>query len=377
MSDDGKAATPIMRFSKKRASLLSATRALLATLTKNTPQTELLQTSIEALAKLIEVKYGAIGLFDEAGNMIQFVYTGISGEEAKGIPHPPKGSGLLGAVIQKNAVIRLDNMADDPRSKGFPAGHPPMTSLLAIPISNLDRVYGRIYLCDKFDQSAFSYEDEELTLNFGNALSLILDNTRKMDELNQEQSLLVHTALHDALTNLPNRVLLCDRIEQAMNHANRYQTQVAILYCDLDGFKSINDTLGHQAGDQVLKTMAGRFTVCVRGDDTVARVGGDEFVFVLSVVESAEHAGTVAQKILNAMAQRVSVNGQEIALSGSIGIAIYPRDGEEMSHLVKSADTAMYQAKRHGKNNYQFFAKELPAECAMSAGLFDSLIAAE
>jgi GAF domain-containing protein len=244
-----------MKPSKRRAKLLDATRTLLATLAKTAPETDLLQAGIEALAKLIEVKYGAISLLDEAGNILQFVYAGISGEDAKGMMHPPKGSGLLGAVIQKNAVIRLDNMADDPRSEGFPSGHPEMSSLLAVPISNLDHVYGRIYLCDKFDKSAFSDEDEKLALSFANAISLILDNARKINELKNEQSHLLHTAFHDPLTKLPNRVLLCDRIGQAMSHGSRNQTQVAILFCDLDGFKGINDTLGHHAGDHVLKTM--------------------------------------------------------------------------------------------------------------------------
>lgn len=346
------------------AKLLGATRTLLATLAKTVPETDLLQAGIEALAKLIEVQYGAISLLDESGNLLQFVHTGLSAEQAKSMGHAPMGRGLLGAIIQKNAVIRLDHMADDPRSEGFPSGHPPMASLLAVPISNPDWVYGRIYLCDKFDKSAFSDEDEELALNFANALALILDNARKMDELKKEQSQLVHTALHDALTNLPNRILLCDRIGQAMSYAHRNQTQIAILFCDLDGFKGINDSLGHQAGDQILKAMAGRFTHCLRGDDTVARVGGDEFVFVLSVVDSVEHAGIVAQKILDAIAQRISVDGHELSLSGSIGIAIYPIDGAETEHLVKNADTAMYKAKRRGKNNYQFFAKALLAECA-------------
>ena len=353
-----------MKRSKKRDKLLDATRTLLATLTRTANDTDLLQAGIEALAKLIQVKYGAIGVLDEAGHLAQFVYTGISTENVRKMAHPPGGGGLLGAVIRENTVLRLDNMADDQRSKGFPEHHPEMTSLLAVPISNLDRVYGRIYLCDKFDKTPFSDADEELASNFANALSLILDSARRMDELKKEQCQLIHAAFHDPLTNLPNRVLLRDRISQIMSHANRNQTQVAVMFCDLDGFKGVNDTLGHQAGDHILKTMAGRFTQCVRGNDTVARIGGDEFVFVLSVVESVEHAGTVAQKILNAISQQIFFGEHEIELSGSIGIALYPIDGEEAEHLVKNADIAMYQAKRRGKNNYQFFAEEPFAECA-------------
>lgn len=356
---------------------MGATRTLLATLAQTAPETELLQASIEALANLLQVKYGAIGMLDEQGNLTQFVYSGMSKEEAGRLTHPPKGSGLLGAVIRENSILRMDNMAHDPRNKGFPSGHPSMTSLLAVPVSHLDRVYGRIYLCDKFDKSSFSDEDEELALNFASALSLILDNAHKMELLKQEQSLLIHSACHDPLTNLPNRLLLCDRIGQAMSHAHRNQTLLAILYCDLDGFKAINDTLGHHTGDQVLKAMGERFVHCMRGDDTVARVGGDEFVFVLSEVESVEHAATVAQKILDAIAQSLSVDSHEVILSGSIGIAIYPLDGGAVEHLIKSADTAMYKAKECGKNNFQFFKQKILAECTEQAGVFEQTYEAE
>jgi diguanylate cyclase (GGDEF)-like protein len=129
---------------------------------------------------------------------------------------------------------------------------------------------------------------------------------------------------------------------------------MAVMYCDLDGFKAVNDRLGHHAGDQVLKVMGERFASCMREEDTVARVGGDEFVFVLSEVASVEHAATVARKILDAIGQWLSVEGQEVMLSGSIGIAIYPFDGDGVEHLIKSADIAMYKAKGCGKNNFQF-----------------------
>lgn len=344
-----------MKHAKKRAKLLGATRALLATLAQTAPETELLQASIEALTDLLQVKYGAIGVLDEQGNLTQFVHTGMSAEVAARLKHPPEGRGLLGVVIREKAALRLDNMADDPRSEGFPPNHPKMTSLLAVPISNLDRVYGRIYLCDKLDKTAFSDDDEELALSLANAISLIMDNARKMDELKHEKSLLIYAAFHDPLTKLPNRALFCDRMVQALSRANRNQTQVAILFCDLDGFKPINDTMGHQAGDHVLKTMGERFTNCIREHDTVARVGGDEFVFVLSEMESVEHSATVAQKILNTISQPIPFDGHEIMLFGSIGIAIYPLDGEETEGLMKNADIAMYQAKRLGKNNYQYY----------------------
>ncbi len=333
---------------------MGATRTLLATLAQTVPETDLLQASIEALADLLQVKYGAIGMLDEQGNLTQFVHAGMTREAAGQITRLPEGSGLLGEVIRENGVLRMDDMAQDPRSTGFPFGHPSMTSLLAVPVSKRGRVYGRVYLCDKYDNSAFSDEDEELALNFASALSLLLDNAHRMEQLRRQQSLLLHSAFHDPLTNLPNRALLCDRIGQVMRHANRSRTQMAVMYCDLDGFKAVNDRLGHHAGDQVLKVMGERFAGCMREEDTVARVGGDEFVFVLPEIESVEHAATVARKILDATSQGLFVDGHEVMLSGSIGIAIYPFDGDGVEHLIKSADIAMYKAKACGKNNFQF-----------------------
>lgn len=345
-----------MSYAKKRARLLDAIRALLTTLSHTTPENTLLQDSIEALMELIQVKYGAIGVLDEQGALIQFVHSGMSAEQIQGMSMPtPKGTGLLGIVIEKNIVLRLDNLSEDPRSGGFPANHPHMTSLLALPIANHDSVYGRIYLCDKLNQTPFNDEDEELAVSLANAIALIVGNARKMEALQKSQIHLVHSAFHDPLTKLPNRALLCDRMVQAINHANRNQTQVAILYCDLDGFKTINDTLGHEAGDHVLKTMGERFASCVRGNDTVARVGGDEFIFVLTEVESVENTSAVANKILETISMPISFLNQDIRLFGSIGIAIYPLDGEETDSLVKNADRAMYIAKKRGKNNYQFF----------------------
>lgn len=346
-----------MKYSAKRNQLLNITRSLLAMLTKSTIETDLLQSGIGALAELIQVKYGAIGLLDEKGNLIHFVHTGMSEEEVQRIGHLPEGRGLLGAVIRENAVLRLDNMTDDPRSAGFPPNHPQMKTLLAVPISNQGRAYGRVYLCDRLDGAPFSKEDEELTVSFASALSLVLDNARKVEELGKSQSLAA--ALHDVLTGLPNLALLYERAGQILSHANRSKHQVAVLFCGLDGFRAVNESFGHEAGNHVLKTMAKRFLDSIREEDTVARVGGDEFVFVLPDIGSVVHIELVAQKILDAIAGQIAIDDNIVTLSGSIGIAVYPNDGDTTESLVKNADIAMYKAKELGRNNYQFFSEAL------------------
>lgn len=169
------------------------------------------------------------------------------------------------------------------------------------------------------------------------------------------QSRIEHLAHHDPLTGLPNRTLLRDRFRQTRAHANRQKSMVGMLYLDLDHFKNINDTLGHPAGDQLLLEAAQRLHECVRDNDTVSRIGGDEFVVLLSDVNSPDNMAEVSQKVLIALAKTFDIQQNSYNLSCSIGISIYPNDGDDFDSLLQKADTALYQAKNSGRNNYQFF----------------------
>ena len=166
---------------------------------------------------------------------------------------------------------------------------------------------------------------------------------------------ITHTAEHDFLTGLPNRMLLNDRIGQAIAVAQRHQNKVAVLFLDLDGFKQINDSLGHPIGDKLLQSVANRLVACVRGSDTVSRQGGDEFVALLSEVRQPQDAAITAGKMLRAVAEAHSIGRHELRITTSIGVSIYPEDGRDAETLVKNADTAMYEAKEHGRQCYRFF----------------------
>ncbi|MBW7902164.1 MAG: EAL domain-containing protein [Rhodocyclaceae bacterium] len=168
-----------------------------------------------------------------------------------------------------------------------------------------------------------------------------------------------HLAHHDALTDLPNRFSLQERLGQAMGFARRSQKTLALMLIDLDNFKVINDTLGHQTGDKLLVQVAQRLTQSVRGSDIVARLGGDEFVVVLPDVDTPADAAHVAEKILKAVAQPYPIDGHSLRTSPSIGICLYPDDAQESDDLMKKADVAMYHAKAQGRGNYQFFTTEL------------------
>ncbi len=170
---------------------------------------------------------------------------------------------------------------------------------------------------------------------------------------------IIQMATHDALTGLPNRHLLQDRIEQTLMHDTRHQRQMAVLFIDLDHFKIINDSLGHDIGDLLLKAVAERLLACVRNEDTVARQGGDEFIVVLNSIAESLDAAKVAQKILDSMTQPYHIHKNELHIGGSIGIAVFPDDGANAETLLKNSDVAMYYAKENGRNNYQFFTHEL------------------
>ncbi|KJS00853.1 MAG: diguanylate cyclase [Desulfobulbaceae bacterium BRH_c16a] len=164
-----------------------------------------------------------------------------------------------------------------------------------------------------------------------------------------------HLAQHDFLTNLPNRMLLNDRIEQAIILAQRNSTHLALLFLDLDNFKHINDSLGHVIGDKLLQSVAQTLSACVRGSDTVSRQGGDEFVILVSASKHVEDAALTAMKVLAALTVPHLIARHELHVTTSIGISIYPEDGLDAETLIKNADTAMYHAKEKGRNNYQFF----------------------
>jgi diguanylate cyclase (GGDEF)-like protein len=170
-----------------------------------------------------------------------------------------------------------------------------------------------------------------------------------------------YLAYHDGLTGLPNRSLFSKLLGQSINEAQRYDRQLAVAFLDLDRFKQINDTLGHDAGDQLLREVANRLKGCVRGSDSVARLGGDEFVALLLNLDDPKYAASVAQKIMAVIARPFTLNGREFRVTASIGISAYPQDGLDEQTLTKNADIAMYQAKAEGKNNFQFYSAALNA----------------
>jgi diguanylate cyclase (GGDEF)-like protein/PAS domain S-box-containing protein len=201
------------------------------------------------------------------------------------------------------------------------------------------------------DDATFPQEISLTAIEGGGVVCVVRDIT----ERTYAEEQIKHLAYHDALTGLPNRLLFKDRLTVALSHAQRDHSRIAVLFLDLDRFKVINDSLGHNIGDQLLQAVAARVQSCVRESDTVARLGGDEFTLMIPNLQRSEDAAPVAQKILEAVRYPFHIEGREFFITTSIGISLYPEDGTDAETLIKNADTAMYQAKEQGRDNYQLF----------------------
>ncbi|HHD72369.1 MAG TPA: diguanylate cyclase [Epsilonproteobacteria bacterium] len=176
-------------------------------------------------------------------------------------------------------------------------------------------------------------------------------------KLKKQKAVFEHLAHHDTLTGLPNRVLFRDRLEHAIDIAKRDSTKLTVLFMDLDHFKEINDSLGHQLGDEVLQITAERLQKVLRGSDSIARLGGDEFTVLIEDINKGTEIETIAQKLIQAVKESITVQNHKLYLTASIGISIYPHDGEDAETLLKNADAAMYSAKQNGRNTYHYFCK--------------------
>ena len=197
----------------------------------------------------------------------------------------------------------------------------------------------------------------------------VVDITER--KMHEEQ--IRHQATHDALTGLPNRNLLSDRLQQAILHAQRNGNIAAVAFIDLDQFKLINDSLGHQVGDDLLQTVAERLKSCMRAADTVARQGGDEFVIVLGDQKSTETIADTIRRLIDIVARPWAINGLELHVTCSVGISIYPADGNDAETLLRNADSAMYKAKELGRNRYEYFAAEMNRHASERLEVLNSL----
>lgn len=261
------------------------------------------------------------------------------------------------SVLDTQRTLHLQEERDRADGAPRPVGGRPYSAQLVVPLRTRDLVFGVLALYgaqrDAFDPFTMQWVE---TLARHVTIILSLATVRK-----ETAARIFHLAHHDPLTDLPNRILFADRLKQALARAKRYGRGVGVLFIDLDHFKSINDSLGHETGDALLKIVADRLVRCVRSTDTIARLSGDEFAMVLPDLAQGQDAGHVAQKVLDAVGQPATVGDQTIPIAASVGIALCPFDATDPDVLLAQADRAMYRAKEKGGHCYQFVSEEMNA----------------
>jgi len=210
-----------------------------------------------------------------------------------------------------------------------------------------------------FDIVATAIKNSDGTKSKMEVIRNVTDKKNAQKYLLQQKEKLAHLAHHDPLTGLPNRLLFNDRLEKSIEKSKRNNKKIALLFIDLDHFKEINDSLGHNIGDEVLKIITQRLNDIIRKEDTLARFGGDEFTIILEELTQGQNASLLAQKIINSLAKTLTIENNSLYVTSSIGISIYPDDGINSQDLLKYADSAMYKAKSEGRNNFQFYSAEM------------------
>lgn len=289
----------------------------------------------------------------------------------------------LDAIAQPHAdtVTRgprlLPQVLDDPEARAaFTAAGPIPTATLSVPVVVAGRTAAYLQLDAFGDADPFGDEALELGRLLGDLAGALVQRLTLERDLEEERAKLAHLAHHDALTGLPNRVLLADRLGQALARDARDGRATALMVVDLDGFKSVNDTFGHAAGDELLAALGQRLAHTLRGEDTIARLGGDEFAVVAAGLTHPADAGAVARKVLDSLQEPIAVGGREVRMGASLGVAVAPDDGRDAAVLLANADLAMYRSKHGGRGALTFFTADLDARMRERAQLTVELRAA-
>ncbi|WP_426528659.1 sensor domain-containing phosphodiesterase [Bradyrhizobium sp. McL0615] len=275
----------------------------------------------------------------------------------------PEGHGLSGGAIRSQQACIVNDYLADSSVKAFHdrARRDGANSGGAFPLFAQGRVVG-VMIFISLEKETFTPEFAELLQRLVDNVSFALENFDRVDEKAKADERIEYLASHDSLTHLPNREMFNGLLRRAIDAAARYQRQFALLFIDLDRFKVINDSLGHDAGDMLLVEIGGRLRRALRSSDVVARLGGDEFVVILEETAERPEVERIAGELLSVLSQPLQLSGHECHTTASIGIAMYPSDGTDMQTLTKNADMAMYLAKEDGKNGFRFFTKEFKTQ---------------
>jgi diguanylate cyclase (GGDEF)-like protein len=312
---------------------------------------DVLHAIVEGAAELLGDQTVALRLIDRSDptRMIIVASHGIPGDVLERNREGTVGEGAGGRAIAEERLVVIESYARDPHKIDEWATYG-VKSAMGAPVRENGKVVGSLVVARESENRAYTVAEREILVAFAKHASLALSDARTVHDA-------VHQALHDPLTGLPNRTLLLDRLGQAQVRAESAGSQVAVLFCDLDSFKTVNDSLGHVAGDELLIAVGARLLGCVRPGDTAARFGGDEFAVLIEDIDGVD-VHKLAERILAALEEPFMVRGKEVFLSGSIGIAM---GGGSDADLLRDADLAMYRAKRGGSGRHETFAPHMHA----------------
>jgi diguanylate cyclase (GGDEF)-like protein len=364
---DDKAKTEIQkeRLTRMLAALSSTNEAII----RATSRAELFELVCEAAASGGKFTLTSIALTKPDSDYLDVVAadgpTALSARLAKislNEAHP-EGRGLCGQAIRSQRACIMNDYLADPCADAFhhTARLDGTNSGAAFPLFTQGRVVGTMAFMS-LEKDTFTPEFAELLQRLVDNVSFALENFDRADEKTRADERIEYLASHDSLTNLPNREMFNGMLRRAIDAAARHRRQFAVLFIDLDRFKVINDSLGHEAGDMLLVEIGGRLRRALRSSDVIARLGGDEFVVILEETAERPEVERIAGELLSVLSQPLQLSGHECHTTASIGIAMYPSDGTDMQTLTKNADMAMYLAKEDGKNGFRFFTKEIKTQ---------------
>jgi diguanylate cyclase (GGDEF)-like protein len=349
--------------------MLAALSATNEAIVRASSRSELFELVCEATAKGGKFTSTSIGLVRADRDYLDFVAAaGPTADSARKVRASVnaahrEGQGLSGTAIRSRQACIINDYLTDARGPAFHAiaRSGSTQSGAGFPLFARGQVVGVMVFISP-EKRTFTPEFAELLQRLTDNVSFALENFDRADEKTRADERIEYLASHDSLTSLPNREMFNGLLRRAIDAAERYQRQFAVLFIDLDRFKVINDSLGHDAGDTLLVEIGGRLRRALRSSDVVARLGGDEFVVILEETAERDEVERVAGELLSVLSQPLQLGGHECHTTASIGIAMYPSDGSDMQMLTKNADMAMYLAKEDGKNGFRFFTKEIKAQ---------------
>ncbi len=354
---------------ERLARMLAALSATNEAIIRATSRQELFGLVCEAVAHGGKFTSTTVGLVNSDSDLLNIVaVAGLTSETTRTVTlstnaERPEGRGLTGTAFRSRQPCVSNDYMADPRGSAFHARvrSDGAKSGAAFPLLVRGQAVG-VMLIMSAEKDNFTAEFTELLRRLVDNVSFALENFDRADEKTRADERIEYLASHDSLTNLPNREMFNGLLRHTIEVARRHQRRFAVLFIDLDRFKVINDSLGHDAGDMLLVETAARLRSSLRASDVVARLGGDEFVVILEDASERRDIERIAGELLTALSKPLELSGHECHTTASIGIAMYPPDGSDMQTLTKNADMAMYLAKEDGKNGFRFFTREIKTQ---------------